>query len=237
MVNWKPLSRQEIESIENSIENIGCKSCIGGSGIGSIIGSLAPTCSVTSKTVGQIVHMSAKPTGGTAPYTVSFKKGTVLLKQFTGVAEIQSVAYDYTTLSTDVGITHIFSTSTTDSCSTGAKTCNEQCSITVNAVVSTCKDVICALITGTGTYYQAYKEFIGREPDCGDAEWLCSKGIDTEAKLAAYLGPTCTPNWQCELPLNGYEKDVNNCGSPRRLNSACSPGITCGTPICNLIIT
>lgn len=30
----------------------------------------------------------------------------------------------------------------------------------------------------------------------------------------------CTPNWQCEQPLNGYESD--GCGN-RRLNSACNP--------------
>lgn len=37
----------------------------------------------------------------------------------------------------------------------------------------------------------------------------------------------CTPNWQCEQPLNGYEYDVSGClaVAGRRLNSACNPCI------------
>lgn len=43
----------------------------------------------------------------------------------------------------------------------------------------------------------------------------------------------CLPNWQCEIPLNGWEYDVNNCGSPRRLNSACNcmPNWQCRQPL------
>lgn len=149
-MDWKPLSEQEIESIIGS----GCKTCgsgrysgtDSGSGSGSgsgndsgrsgngRIGSLAPTCPTANKNVGDIVHMSATPMGGTAPYTVSFKKGTTLLKQFSGVTEGQNVTYDYTILSTDAGLTHVFSNSTIDSCLyLSAKTCTEQCSITINA--------------------------------------------------------------------------------------------------------
>lgn len=151
-MNWKPLNQQEIESI-TSITGIGCKTCgnsdsggdsgrggnSGGSGNsrsenGSLISSLAPTCPTSNKNVGDIVHMSARPVGGTAPYTVSFKKDTTLLRQLSGVTEGQIVTYDYTVLSTDAGITHVFSNSITDSCIYfSAKTCTEQCSITINA--------------------------------------------------------------------------------------------------------
>ena len=31
----------------------------------------------------------------------------------------------------------------------------------------------------------------------------------------------CTPNWQCRIPLDGYETDVNNCGEADRPNNIC----------------
>jgi hypothetical protein len=40
--------------------------------------------------------------------------------------------------------------------------------------------------------------------------------------VSATLVLTCTPNWQCELPLNGYEWDGCNTLN-RRLNSNCNP--------------
>lgn len=183
-MTWKPLSKQEIELLtgQMNIENSGCRTCGNGeneersSGNG-LISSLVPTCPTASKNVGDIVHMSARPVGGTAPYTVQFKKGVVLLKQFTGVTEGQIVTYDYATVSADAGLTQVFSNNTTDSCILGAKTCSEQCSITVNAI--------------------------------------------------------CVPNWQCEQPPNGYMSD--GCGN-RKLDVSCILP-TCGTPICNLIIT
>ena len=33
---------------------------------------------------------------------------------------------------------------------------------------------------------------------------------------------SCTPNWQCRQPLDGYEHDINNCGQPDRLNAICN---------------
>jgi len=193
ITNWQPLSEKEIESITGiaTVTGTGCETCSGE------IGSLAATCPTSNKNVGDIVRMNARPMGGTAPYTVSFKKGTTLLKQFSGVSEGQTVTYDYTTLSTDAGLTQVFSDNTIDSCSAGAKSCNEQCSITVNAIsTTTCKDIMCALITGSGAYYQVYKYWIQREPDCYDAQWLCDQGIDTEAKLIAFLASTIT----CGIP-------------------------------------
>lgn len=72
----------------------------------------------------------------------------------------------------------------------------------------TCKDTICALITGSGSFYQRYKDWLQREPDCGDAQWLCDQGIDTSDKLAAFL-----------------DLDGNGTGP-----------VVCEIPICNLII-
>ena len=37
--------------------------------------------------------------------------------------------------------------------------------------------------------------------------------------------PPCVPNWQCRLPLDGYETDINNCGQPDRYNVDCEPTI------------
>ena len=37
---------------------------------------------------------------------------------------------------------------------------------------------------------------------------------------------SCIPNWQCEIPLNGYEHDINNCGQSRRLKSSCNATCT-----------
>ncbi len=47
-------------------------------------------------------------------------------------------------------------------------------------------------------------------------EWFMA----TEVDLCDYV-PPCTPNWNCEVPQNGYEFD--GCGN-RRLNPACNPG-------------
>lgn len=154
-LDWKPLNEQDIRLIREVTgiveqTNIGCRSC-GGNRNGNLISSLAPICPTSNKNVGDIVHMSATPTGGTAPYTVSFRKGNpvdataMLLKQFTGATEGQEVTYDYTILSTDAGAAHTLSVNTIDSCSVGAKFCNEQCSVTVNAIV-VCNVPTCNLI-------------------------------------------------------------------------------------------
>ena len=39
--------------------------------------------------------------------------------------------------------------------------------------------------------------------------------------------PPCVPNWQCRLPLDGYETDTNNCGQPDRYNIDCEPEPPC----------
>ncbi len=56
-----------------------------------------------------------------------------------------------------------------------------------------------------------------------DPSKLCTAGCGNYTLLNNITNITldiCTPNWQCEQPLNGYEND--SCGS-RRLNAACNP--------------
>lgn len=53
---------------------------------------------------------------------------------------------------------------------------------------------------------------------------VTSGGVSEWIIMGVSLNPviSCIPNWQCELPLNGYEND--GCGN-RRLNSSCNPPI------------
>lgn len=162
-MNWEPLSEQEIQSIQSIIEQIGegYHTCGGRSKneekLSETIRNLAPTCPSVSGKVGDIVHLSAKPTGGTAPYTTSFNKGTgttaTLLKQITNITEAQTITYDYTTTDVDANLTQTFSVVTTDSCSGSAKQCTESCSVTIGAIVPTptaCGIPVCNLVVTVG---------------------------------------------------------------------------------------
>lgn len=125
-MDWKPLNENIIRSIVNTVNSYQ---------------SLVATCTSTSKTAGDIVHMSATPTGGIASYTVVFKKDATVLSQIVGVAEAQIKTYDYTTVTADISTTpHVFSVTITDSCTGtgGPKTNTESCSITVVAPVVIC---------------------------------------------------------------------------------------------------
>lgn len=44
--------------------------------------------------------------------------------------------------------------------------------------------------------------------------------LNTPVIITGNLVPPCIPNWQCELPMNGYEND--GCGN-RRVNTICNP--------------
>jgi hypothetical protein len=95
--------------------------------------SLTPTCNVTSKTVGQVVTLTATPKGGTAPYSVEFvKNGTIEIQTFTNVSEGQTLTSKYTLVSSDVGSV-LFSAAVSDSCPSGSKEVSENCTITVNS--------------------------------------------------------------------------------------------------------
>jgi len=94
------------------------------------ISTLAPTCSASSKLVGNIVTVGSTPSGGTPLYTVAFQKNGVPFKTFPGVPEATNVSTTYTLISTDVG-SQVFSVVITDSCATGAKTTTESCTVSV----------------------------------------------------------------------------------------------------------
>ncbi len=94
------------------------------------------TCNVTTKNVGDTITLTSKPSGGTAPYTVYFYKGTTQLgAAVTNVAENQTVTYPYTVLSTDAGTAATFSVKIVDSCTGGSKTVTDTgCPINMLAV-------------------------------------------------------------------------------------------------------
>lgn len=99
---------------------------------GTGIRSLA-TCNASTKTVGQVISMSAVPTGGTPPYTVNFYKDGVKIDSKSISSSGQTATSQYTLTSGDVG-THTFSSDAVDSCSTGAKTSSpDSCSVTVQS--------------------------------------------------------------------------------------------------------
>lgn len=137
-IKWQPLSENTIQAImrmnDTGINKVG-------------MNSMAPMCFNLGKKVGDVVHMLARPTGGIAPYTASFKKGVdtgaTLLKQVTNLSEGQMVPYDYILTDVDANLTQTFSTVIVDSCSSGAKQCVESCDITVAEAVPT--PVVCGI--------------------------------------------------------------------------------------------
>lgn len=117
--------------------------------LSSRIVGLAPTCTTTTKTVGQIVTLTSKPTGQ-GPFTIIYKKDGVQIGT-TQIVPVSGIAiYNYTTVATDaitgtpIG-THIFSVITQGSC-VGSVSCTESCSVTIIEPVVT----ICSWITGKG---------------------------------------------------------------------------------------
>lgn len=102
--------------------------------------SLAPSTCIPkanySGIVGDIISIVATPSGGTSPYTVTIDKGQTLLKQFTGVTEVQKVEFDYQSGSSDIG-TQTISVSTKDACLHGVKTCAECYNVTISPVTTT----------------------------------------------------------------------------------------------------
>ncbi len=82
------------------------------------------------------------------------------------------------------------------------------------------------LICGLNLGQHCYKLVLsGYEDKTGCITLGTGEGNTTRDTLV----PSCTPNWQCEQPLNGYEEDLNNCSSPnRRVNQACMPVVQAG---------
>lgn len=146
-INWEPLSKDTIQTIMRMNE-MGANGTI----VNKIeVNSMAPTCFNLGKKVGDTVHMLARPTGGTAPYTASFKKGvgtvTALLKQITNLSEGQMVTYDYILTDVDANLTQTFSSLIEDSCPSGVKSSVESCDVTVAGVAPVvCGTPACNLI-------------------------------------------------------------------------------------------
>lgn len=141
METWKPLDKNTIQSIQLALNR---RDIVGQLKLDNtnIIENMAPTCFNLSKKVGDIVHMLARPTSGTAPYTVTFKKGSgenvVSLKQVANISEGQMITYDYTLIDQDAGLTQTFSVITDDSCPGGSKQGVESCNVSVEALPAAC---------------------------------------------------------------------------------------------------
>lgn len=116
----QPLSPAQRQELINQF-SAGCPTCNQVTPSGMRV--MAPTCTVTTKNVGDTVTLAAAPSGGTAPYAVSFRKNGVQI----GTASPTT----YVIQAADAGTSITFSVTTTDSCPTGAKTCTEQCIISV----------------------------------------------------------------------------------------------------------
>lgn len=107
------------------------------------IETMTKTCTKTSAFVGELITLKASGSGGTAPYTISFKKGGVEIQKFTGVAEGVQNNVVTPVLASDVGTIVVYSVDITDSCPGGPKTCTETCSVTVAACpLPTCNFIV-----------------------------------------------------------------------------------------------
>lgn len=128
--------------------------------------SMTPTCPGGSKTKGSTITLNAGPTGGIAPYTVTFYKkidtgAQIQIGQATGVPEggpIPSpptyvvLASDVTGATGDAGATPVLAankiriiTTVTDSCpagSGGPATCTEICDISLACSTVSCNATI-----------------------------------------------------------------------------------------------
>ena len=253
-MKWEPLSGNVIQSVRNQIENY--------KSLETNIVSMV-TCTGTSKTVGGVVHLSAQPSGGTAPYKITFTKDSGALgSQIINVAENQLVAHDYTTVSGDISTTaHTFSATTIDSCVGGAKTSTESCSVTVSAATVPAPITSVIVISPTvGTVWEKGKTY--------NITWT-SVGIYPHPKIELYKGglfnreivfssPTIdTYSWTVPTGADlvvGTDYNINimgcsgtstGCGSPTTYPSNMSgmfsiivgTGTTCNNPVCNLIVT
>ncbi len=74
--------------------------------------------------------------------------------------------------------------------------------------------IICGLTVGPHTYELA---LTGYQTITGDVTLTTGHGETVTTTLVS-----CIPNWVCRQPLDGYEHDTNNCGTPDRLNSVCN---------------
>lgn len=100
--------------------------------------------------------------------------------------------------------------------------------------IVTCKDQNSAIMTCPTLVWEVSDTNVGSISNTGLFTGLNADTVTVTAKVGTIIGSAvvtvteqaCTPNWQCEQPLNGYETDLNDCTAPnRRLNSVCNPSI------------
>lgn len=134
-----------VSAITQAGSGCGCGTSAGG---GASIRTLAPTCP-GAKIVGQTVHLTSTPTGGTpgaAGYTVEFRRGALPGTPlpngtFTGVSENTLKSIDYVLVPADSPSVTL-SVNVTDNCPTGAKSNTESCVVTVG----TCNVPVCGFV-------------------------------------------------------------------------------------------
>jgi len=142
-----------VSAIQQAGSGCGCAVAGGGSGTGASIKTLVPVCP-GNKMVGQVLHLTSTPTGGTpgTGYTVEFRRGalpgTALPNgTFTDVPEGSPRTLDYTLVPADAP-SNTFSVYITDNCPTGAKNNTESCLVNVGTCnVPACGFVVAALYT------------------------------------------------------------------------------------------
>jgi len=110
----------------------GCAASAARAGSGGGIKTLNPATCPTGKMVGQQITLTSTPTGGTAPYSVEFRRNGVAISggTFTGVPEGSPRTLNYTLLAADSPSMTI-SVYITDSCPTGAKNNTDSCVLAV----------------------------------------------------------------------------------------------------------
>jgi hypothetical protein len=240
-LNWQPLNESIIVSIRNQIENY--------KSLETNIVSMV-TCTGTSKTVGDIVHLSAQPSGGMAPYKVTFTKDSGALgSQIINVAKNQLVTYDYPTVSGDISTTaHVFAATTIDSCATGAKTNTESCNVMVSAVpcptpVLTMTTVPATMTQGTSLPVTLTQTTVGTGPFLyeiyiNDVEYTHIVG----STLSSWTTGDIT--WSLIGTHTIYGKVTDSCASgalsavtaTQTVVVSAAP-VVCNIPACNLIVT
>lgn len=91
------------------------------------------------KNTGDHVALTAKGHGGTAPYTITFKRAGIALPNgiFTGVLENEVKTFDYVVTTSDKPLLTL-SSDVADSCS-GSITCSDSCTISVGCPLSSCE--------------------------------------------------------------------------------------------------
>ena len=124
----------------------GCAASAARAGSGGGIKAMSPATCPTGKMVGQQITLTSTPTGGTAPYSVEFRRGALPGTPlpngtFTGVAEGSPRTMNYTLVAADSPSMTI-SVYITDSCPTGAKNNTDSCVLDVG----TCNVPACGFV-------------------------------------------------------------------------------------------